>query len=253
VKIFVIIVIIVIFTAKIFSKTPLEYEVLGSIPHNPESFTQGLLIIGENIYESTGSLGRGSRIIVIDKKTGNEIKSVKSEGIFGEGLAFDGAMLWQLSWQEQKALVYSVNSLNKVAEIPYKGEGWGLTYIPKERTFAMSNGSSQITFRDQEFNETGKISVKMNKIAIDNLNELEFWNEKILANRWYSDTIFVINSQTGEVENIIDLTEVRKSENPRIADGNVLNGIAAIDKETLLITGKRWRKFYIIKVNNAQH
>jgi glutamine cyclotransferase len=241
-------IILIFIIGNVFSNNSFEYEVLGSIPHNPESFTQGLLIIGENIYESTGSVGRGSHVIVIDKKTGNELKSVKSGGIFGEGLAFDGSMLWQLSWQEQKALVYSVKSLNKVAEIPYKGEGWGLTYIPKERTFAMSNGSSQIIFRDQEFNETGKISVKMNKIPIDKLNELEIWNEKILANRWYSDTIFVIDIQTGDVENFIDLTELRKSENPRIADGNVLNGIAAIDKETLLITGKRWRKFYIIKI-----
>ena len=242
------IVIILILAVKIFSQSSLEYEVLGSLPHNPESFTQGLLIIGDNIYESTGLVGRGSFLIQIDKKTGTEIRKTKADGIFGEGLAFDGAMLWQLSWQEQKALVYSVNSLNKVAEIPYKGEGWGLTYIPKERFFAMSNGSSQITFRDQEFNETGKINVKMNKTPIDKLNELEFWNGKILANRWYSDTIFVINRESGEVENFIDLTDVRKSENPRIADGNVLNGIAAIDKETLLITGKRWLKFYIIKI-----
>ena len=241
-------IIILFFAAKIFSQSPLEYEVLGTLPHNPESFTQGLLIIGDNIYESTGSVGRGSFVIQIDKKTGDEIRKIKADSIFGEGLAFDGAMLWQLSWQEQKALVYSVNSLNKVAEISYEGEGWGLTYIPKEKLFAMSNGSSQIIFRDQKFNETGKINVKTNKNSIDKLNELEFWNEKILANRWYSDTVFVINRQNGEVEKFIDLTDVRKSENPRIADGNVLNGIAAIDNETLLITGKRWRKFYIVKI-----
>jgi glutamine cyclotransferase len=217
----IIIIIVLIFATNIFPASSLEYEILGSIPHNPESFTQGLLIIGDKIYESTGSVGRGSYVIITDKKTGNEIKAVKADGIFGEGLAFDGTMLWQLSWQEEKAFVYSFNSLNKVAEVSYKGEGWGLTYIPKERLFAMSNGSSQITFRDQEFNETHKISVKMNKTPIDKLNELEFWNGKVLANRWYSDTIFLIDTHTGEVENFIDLTKIRKSENPRIRESQM--------------------------------
>ena len=244
-------VVILVFVTQIFCKIQLEYEVLGSLPHNSESFTQGLLIVGDNIYESTGSVGRGSYVIQIDKKTGNEIRKTKADGIFGEGLAFDGAMLWQLSWKDQKAIVYNLRTLNKVTEIPYKGEGWGLTYIPRERLFAMSNGSSQITFRDQEFNEVGKIDVKMNKTPIDKLNELEFWNGKILANRWYSDTIFVINTESGEVESFIDLTDLRISENPSIRDGDVLNGIAEIDKETLLVTGKRWRKFYIIKVKNT--
>jgi glutamine cyclotransferase len=241
-----------ILTATVFSKTPLEYEILGLIPHNTENFTQGLVIIGENIYESTGSTGGGSRVIIIDKKTGKEINSVKSDKIFGEGLAFDGSMLWQLSWWEEKALVYNVNSLKKISEVPYKGEGWGLTYIPNKRIFAMSNGSDGIVFRDQNFKELRKIQVKMNDKSIDKLNELEFWNEKILANRWHSDTVFVINTESGEVENFIDLTNLRKAENPSIKDGNVLNGIAAIDNETLLVTGKRWRKFYIIRIKYAQ-
>ncbi len=91
----------------------LEYELVGSIRHNNESFTQGLLIINDKIYESTGSVGRGSFVIEIDKNTGEEIRKTKSEGIFGEGLAFDGSMLWQISWQEQKAFVYGLNSLAK--------------------------------------------------------------------------------------------------------------------------------------------
>lgn len=226
----------------------LKYELIGSIPHNRESFTQGLLIIGDKIYESTGSVGRGSFVIELDKKTGEEIRKTKSDGIFGEGLAFDGTMLWQLSWQEQTAFIYSLNSLVKTAEIPYAGEGWGLTFMPKVKEFAMSDGSAQIIFRDKNFNETNKISVKFNGKPLEKINELEFWNAQIWANVWYSDTIFAINKETGIVEYFVDLTEIRKSENPSIRDGNVLNGIAAIDNETLLITGKRWNKFYIIRI-----
>ena len=226
----------------------LEYELVGSLPHNNTSFTQGLLILGDKIYESTGSMGRGSYVIEICKKTGTELRKTKAEGIFGEGLAFDGSMLWQLSWREQRAFVYSLRTLNKIAEIPYRGEGWGLTYLPRHRKFAMSNGSDNITFRDQEFNEIGKIPVKFNGRSLDKINELEFWNGRIWANRWYSDTIFGINYETGNIEYFIDLTNLRISENPSIRDGNVLNGIAGIDGETLLVTGKRWNRFYIIRV-----
>jgi glutamine cyclotransferase len=241
---------VLILSCVVFSQNAqkLDYELLGSIPHNNESFTQGLLIIDDKIYESTGSIGRGSFVIEIDKKTGSELRKTKADGIFGEGLAFDGTMLWQLSWKEQKALVYSLRTLNKTAEIPYKGEGWGLTFIPRERSFAMSDGSDKIIFRDQEFNETQRISVKFNGKPLDKINELEFWNNRVWANRWYSDTIFAINYNSGIVEYFIDLTNLTKSENPSIRDGNVLNGIAAIGNETLLVTGKRWNKFYIIRV-----
>jgi glutamine cyclotransferase len=241
---------VLIFSCLVFAQIPqeLKYEILFSLPHNNESFTQGLLILGDKIYESTGAVGRGSYVLELDKTTGEEIRKTKADGIFGEGLAFDGVTLWQLSWQEEKAFVYGLNSLAKIAEVPYKGEGWGLTYIKKDRRFAMSNGSDKIIFRDQDFNEFNSISVKFDGKSLDQLNELEFWNNQILANKWYSDTIYAINYETGAVENFIDLTKLRESENPSIRDGNVLNGIAAIDSETLLITGKRWNKYYIIKV-----
>ena len=241
---------ILLLTFAVFAQNAqkLEYELIGSLPHNNTNFTQGLLILGDKIYESTGSVGRGSFLIEICKKTGKELRATRAEGIFGEGLAFDGSMLWQLSWREQVAFVYSLRTLNKIAEVPYRGEGWGLTYLARHRKFAMSNGSDQIIFRDQEFNEIGRISVKFNGRPLDKINELEFWNGRIWANRWYSDTIFGINYETGNIEYFIDLTDLRISENPSLRDGNVLNGIAEINSETLLITGKRWNRFYKIRV-----
>ena len=234
-----------------FAALPLSFELLGTLPHNPQSFTQGLTIVGNYIYKSTGSLGRGSKVIQIDKKTGKELRFTAVPEIFGEGLAFDGAMLWQLSWKEQRAFVWTLG-LERVAEFSYEGEGWGLAFLPQRQLFAMTNGSSQVIFRDRNFKETHRITATKNGVPIDKLNEIEFWNGRIWANRWYSDTIFAINPETGVIDNFIDLTELRRRENPSIRDGNVLNGIAAIDSTTLLISGKRWRNFYIIKVKNPQ-
>ncbi|MCL2844446.1 MAG: glutaminyl-peptide cyclotransferase [Chitinivibrionia bacterium] len=236
---------IFILAAISFAATPLSFEVIGTLPHNPQSFTQGLIIVGDHIYKSTGSVGRGSKVIQIDKRTGQELRFVAVPEIFGEGLAFDGSMLWQLSWKEQRAFVWTLG-LERVAEFSYVGEGWGLTFLSRRRLFAMTNGSSQVIFRDQNFNETHRITATLNGAPVDKLNELEYWNGRIWANRWYSDTIFGINPESGIIEHFIDLTELRRRENPSIRDGNVLNGIAEIDSNTLLISGKRWRNFYII-------
>jgi len=234
-----------------FAATPLSFEIIGTLPHNPQSFTQGLIIVGEHIYKSTGSVGRGSKLIQIDKNTGKELRFVRVPEIFGEGIAFDGSMIWQLSWQEQRAFVFTVPALERIAEFSYEGEGWGLTFIPQRQIFAMTNGSSQVIFRDRNFTQTHVITATKDGIAIDKLNELEYFNGRIWANRWYSDTIFAIHPESGVIDKFIDLTQLRNLENPSIRDGNVLNGIAVIDEETLLISGKRWRNFYIIRVKST--
>lgn len=243
--------ILVLMTHILWAQIPevLSWKVIDSIPHNPTSFTQGLIYHNEKLFESTGSVGRESGVFVIDPTDGSEIHGVSASDIFGEGLAFDGSMLWQLSWKSEYAIIYSFPDIQRIATIPYTGEGWGLTYIPKTQQFVMSDGSAVLTFRDQQFTATKKITVTLNGNAIDQLNELEMWNDKVLANRWYSDTIFVINPDDGIVEGILDLQALRISCNPDITAGNVLNGIATIDAQNLWVTGKRWPWLYKITVS----
>ncbi|MDQ1257077.1 MAG: glutaminyl-peptide cyclotransferase, partial [Candidatus Hydrogenedentes bacterium] len=80
------------------------------------------------------------------------------------------------------------------------------------------------------------------------LNELEWFEGKILANVWRTDRIAQIDVDTGRVTGWIDLTGLLPAED-RTARTDVLNGIA-YDEETkrLFVTGKRWPKLFEIEL-----
>jgi glutamine cyclotransferase len=41
--------------------------------------------------------------------------------------------------------------------------------------------------------------VRLNGQMADNLNEIEFWRGRVIANVWYKDVILVIHPETGVV------------------------------------------------------
>ena len=81
-------------------------------------------------------------------------------------------------------------------------EGWGITYDAENDELIMSDGSQFLHFWDPEtMQQKRKIEVKrMNGDKANNMNELELWRGRVLANIWYEDTIIVIDPQTGNVE-----------------------------------------------------
>ena len=123
-------------------------------------------------------------------------------------------------------------------EFDYTGEGWGL--CNNGVSLIMSNGTQIITFRNPEtFQITKKIEVYNNKGPINFINELEFIDGKIYANVWTTNTVIVIDPETGMVLQEIDATNLRKE--GQGFSGEVLNGIAH-NKETnkTYMTGKNW-------------
>jgi glutamine cyclotransferase len=83
--------------------------------------------------------------------------------------------------------------------------------------------------------------------TIVNVNELEYINGDLYANIWQTNTIAIINPQTGQVKGWIDLTGLLGEQNPN--PDAVLNGIA-YDKTNnrLLVTGKDWPSLFEIKI-----
>jgi glutamine cyclotransferase len=88
---------------------------------------------------------------------------------------------------------------------------------------------------------------------INDLNELEVINGDIFANRYHTNQIYIIDSSTGKVKGIIDLSGIfnQSDYNRRI---DVLNGIAFNeDSQTYYVTGKYWPKLFeisIVSINN---
>jgi glutaminyl-peptide cyclotransferase len=223
----------------------LRVEVIGVAPHDREAFTQGLLWHEGTLYESTGLHGRSS-LRQVDRATGEVRRLVHLDPtLFAEGLARVGNRLIQITWKEGVALVYDLQTLERVDQLNYSGEGWGLCYDGER--LIMTDGSSNLTMRDpQTFSPTGSIAVMLEGRPIDRLNELECVGNRVYANVWMTDMILRIDPRSGRVEAVIDASNLLSPEERRTAD--VLNGIAYDpEREVFLITGKLWPKLFEVR------
>ena len=228
-------------TARSAQSAPVEklrLKVIRRFPHDPRAFTQGLLFFEGKFYESTGLLGRSS-LRRVDPDSGVVERGVDLPAdLFGEGLARVGGRLFQLTWQNGRALVWNLATLRKEREISYQGEGWGLCF--DGRHLIMSDGSDTLAIRDAEsFAKVGAIVVRRAGQPLRNLNELEWVEGVVYANIWQDNHIARIDPRTGEVTGWIDASGLLAPGEARAAD--VLNGIAYLPATGhLALTGKLW-------------
>lgn len=233
--------------------TQLTVKVLSVRPHDPQAFTQGLLLHNGSLYESTGLYGQSS-LRRANPQTGEVMRRVGlASHLFGEGLERVGERLIQLTWREHIAFVYDLNSFDRLGELTYAGEGWGLCFDGQQ--LIMSNGSDVLTFRDPDtFAETRRVKVTLGDQPLRDLNELEWAEGWVYANVWYDERIFRIDPRNGQVMAVINAASLRAqlSDDER-AQADVLNGIAYDpDKRTFLLTGKWWPKlFEVVFVPNS--
>ncbi|WP_462281055.1 glutaminyl-peptide cyclotransferase [Salinivirga cyanobacteriivorans] len=222
-------------------------RIVQKLYHDPGAYTQGLEIHKDFIYESTGQY-KESSMRKIDIETGKVIDIINlKDDIFGEGMTVIGDKIYQLTWQSNTGFVYDVNSFKQLYEFVYPTEGWGLTNDGE--SLIMSDGSYRLYYIDREyFTETRQISVYDQNGPVSRLNELEYINDKILANVYGEDFVLMIDPATGKVLQEIDLSMLKeKAKLPAKAD--VLNGIAwDADNEKLYATGKYWPVMFEITV-----
>ena len=78
-----------------------------------------------------------------------------------------------------------------------------------------------------------------NKLAIKNLNELEWVDGKIFANtyQFQKDVVVIINPENGAVEGVVDFSGLKEKTNqhPQL---NVFNGIASVSYTHLTLPTK---------------
>jgi len=99
------------------------YRVIASYPHDPGAFTQGLVIVGGVLYESTGLYGRSS-LRRVDLETGRveRIREMPAR-YFGEGLTVHDGRLIQLTWTGKRGFVYDPDTFELLHEFTYPLEG----------------------------------------------------------------------------------------------------------------------------------
>jgi len=236
-------------TARAQAPPVLHLKVVRSYPHDPRAFTQGLLLVDDKLYESTGLRGHSS-VRRVDLASGKvELAAKLPPTLFGEGLARVGQRLFQLTWKAGRAIVWDIATLKKQAELTYEGEGWGLCF--DGRQLIMSDGSDRLTRRNPaSFAKEGEIRVRLAGRPLGNLNELECAGDVIYANVWQDNHIARIDGRNGNVTGWIDASGLLDRTEAVSAD--VLNGIAAPGGHgRLLVTGKLWPRLFEVEVVSA--
>ncbi len=225
-----------------------HFSVVRVYPHDPDAFTEGLIYIDGALYESTGLRGRSS-IRKVDLESG-KIQSTTSlsEQYFGEGLTDWRGSLVVLTWTSQTGFIFDQTTFQLMREFKYPGQGWGLTH--NGSVLYMSDGTSVIRILDPEtLQQTNTINVTADGTPLEGLNELEWINGEIYANVWKTNTIAEIDSLSGHVVGLLDMSNLLETSQLMQKPIHELNGIAYDSKnDHLLVTGKMWPVLFEIAI-----
>jgi glutaminyl-peptide cyclotransferase len=226
----------------------IDYTIVNTLPHNPESFIQGLVIYQNRILESTGQEGH-SWIAEVNPATGDHNKKVNlSAEYFGEGITVLNNKIYQLTWKGKKGFIYDATTYKQLGTFDYPMEGWGITH--DNVRLIMSDGTDKLHFKDSStLADVRVLKVTERGAPVQYLNELEYVNGFIYANVWQTDYIVKIDPATGVVVGKIDLSQLAQRARSAYAQAEVLNGIAYdVNSKSLLVTGKLWPQAYLIKL-----
>jgi len=236
-------------------------EIISTRPHDPTAYTEGLLLHDGFLYESVGETGHSS-LRKVDPLTGEVVQQyTMSKDDYAEGIAIVDDRLIQMTYHQEIAYQYDWKTFKQLpTTLPYKGEGWGLTYDPDKNVLWMTNGSGSLFKRDPKtFDIVGEVPVTLQGIPIDSitaqgrslggLNELEVVGDTIYANVWVSTFILRIDKASGIVTGFINGSTLLPRDAPIQAEAReYLNGIAYDPiKDDFLITGKYWPYTFEVK------
>ncbi len=220
-----------------------SYRVINTFPHEETAWTQGLFLVGDTLFEGTGSgyTGKGgtyeSVLRKIDLRSGRILQEIQlDKDLFGEGIVLHDDKIFQLTWRARQGFVYD-RDFNKLQTFQYPTEGWGITNYSDK--LIMSDGSEKLYVIDPDsFGEVDRLEVYDTQGEIDQLNELEMINGILYANVWMEEFLVMIDPASGAVTGKIDLTGLLEKNVDKGPD-YVLNGIA-YDERTghLIVTGK---------------
>lgn len=219
----------------------LTVEIVRKFPHPLPAFTQGLAVVDDKIYETTGLYGESS-IRVVDGATGWLVQKIPLAPVFfAEGVAVFHDRVILLTWRENRALICDPATFKVDKVLHYSGEGWGL--CRDGEAVWMSNGTSTLTKRDgASFLPLQTLEVQLENSPLGYLNDLECTGNTLYANVWMKEWIVRIDKLTGQVTGIIDASSLLSSvEKGKLNRDQVLNGIAYSPKRgTFFLTGKEW-------------
>ena len=226
-------------------------RVVRTLPHPGRGFTQGLLVSGGTVWESSGQYGisalrrydLGAREVAASAALPPEL--------FAEGICRVGDGIWQLTWRERVALRWDAQALEPVEKIRFNREGWGICVVPVGNDPAgevlTSDGSSELVRRDPVTLEPrAVVHVRCAGRRVRWLNDLAWADGLVWANVLGTTIIAGIDLSTGEVSDVADARAAgERHRDPQ----QVMNGIAPLGPPgEFLLTGKGWRSIRHVRL-----
>jgi glutamine cyclotransferase len=239
-------------SAKATVMTNYTYSIVHTYPHDTSSFTEGLFYSDSFLYESSGSGNFPNPISTlrrVDLTTGAVLQEYTlPTQYFGEGIAVVNNTIIQLTWESNIGFIYNKTTFALLGNFTYPTQGWGLTF--DGTNLIMSDGTDHLYFLNPTtFQQTREIQVYNGSTPVDNINSLCYINGEVYANIWLTNTIVIINPETGQVTAWINLTGLPASVAVDSNSNAVLNGIAYDPQgDRLFVTGKDWADLYQIKL-----
>lgn len=220
------------------------YRIVNEYPHDLQAFTQGLEFHNDTLYESTGLNGKSS-LRKVDFVSGKVLQKFELHtDDFAEGITILNSKIYQLTWLSGKGYIYD-KFFNKIGQFSYQKskEGWGLCNDGDK--FFKSDGTEKIWILNKNtLSEEDFLQIYSDKSSYAKANELEYVNGQIYANTYTKDGIMIINSKSGALEGIINMSGLKERVTQH-SEIDVLNGIAYHPtRKTFFITGKNWDKLF---------
>jgi glutaminyl-peptide cyclotransferase len=227
-------------------------ETVRRLPHPGRGFTQGLVLDGDLVWESTGGYKQSSlRRYRLGAEQADWSARLPDE-FFGEGICLAGDRLWQLTWQERVALCWSASAPSAAepsatgpyTTVRYNREGWGICNAG--RWAVTSDGSSELILRDLlTLEPLWTVLVRCEGRRVGGLNDLEWQDGRVWANVGSTACLVGVDLPSGEVQDVVDARAVAAGERIRRDRQSVMNGIAAVPGSGgFLLTGKNWKSIH---------
>jgi glutaminyl-peptide cyclotransferase len=166
--------------------------VLGTMPHERGTWTEGLEISGGVLYESTGLAGQ-SQLRALDPGTGRLLRAVPlADHRYGESITMLGATIWQLTYRDHLALRWEQHggSVGGAARGPAALPGRRMGAVPHHRpprwTRCPAGGQRRLSqlrlLSPTDLAPLGQVSVRVRGRSLTGLNGLECVTDSVWAN-----------------------------------------------------------------------
>jgi glutaminyl-peptide cyclotransferase len=224
-------------------------HVTARAPHPHRGFTQGLIAIGDTVWESTGLSGQST---LRGYQFGTDMLTAQvrlPDDLFGEGICMVGDSIWQLTWQDRVALRWDMATLALRDRVRYNRAGWGMCVVGDQaHEVVTSDGTSELVRRDPATLEpVAIVHVRSGGDRVRGLNDLAWSGGLVWANVAGTACLAGIDLATGEVTDVADVSAA--AERHWRDQQAIMNGIAALAAPgQFLLTGKRWRSIRRVRL-----